>query len=506
MKRKPIALIILDGYAIGKEYAGNAISNAKTTNIDKLLKQYPHSQLNASGMFVGLPHGQMGNSEVGHLNIGAGRVVYQSLTRINHAIETNELSNNINIIEAINNAKNNDKKLHIFGLLSDGGVHSHINHITSLIKTAKENNVEQVYIHAFLDGRDVPPKSALKYISQLKEEMHLIGVGKIATISGRYYAMDRDSNWDRTQKAYDAISFAKGTKFPSASSGIKSSYDEDILDEFIEPFIVDSDGVVSNGDSIIFANFRPDRAIQIATAFSNPSKASFDTKNGPSNLNFYSMMHYSSEVLGKVIFEKQELKNMLGDVICSNGLSQLRIAETEKYAHVTFFLDGGIDKEIENSKRILINSPKVATYDLLPEMSANEVTDAVIKEIEKSKFDLIILNYANCDMVGHTTNINATTKAVEIVDNCLIKVVEKITEVGGISIITSDHGNAEVMLDEQGKPYSAHTTNPVPIIITNNEIKIRDGGKLADIAPTILELLEVEKPEEMTGESLIQTK
>lgn len=506
MSHKPVALIIMDGYAISSNTDGNAIALAETNNIDKLINKYPNTTLSASGLDVGLPEKQMGNSEVGHLNIGAGRIVYQSLTRINKSIEDNTLFTNPSIVKAMNKVIENNGALHLFGLLSDGGVHSHIDHIIYLLQIAKHYNIEKVFLHGFLDGRDVPPKSAINYILKLQEQMTLIGTGKFATISGRYYAMDRDLNWNRTQKAYDAIAFGRGPKYSSPIQGVREAYDNDVVDEFIEPFIVDNDGIVTSNDVIIFANFRPDRAIQIATAFSNPKKADFETKNGPEIDDFYSMMHYSKNVKGSLIFEHLTLNNMLGDVIKDSNLKQLRIAETEKYAHVTFFLDGGIDKEIENAKRVLINSPKVATYDLKPEMSAYEVTEELLNEINENEYDLIILNYANCDMVGHTTNFEATVKAVEVVDECVGKVVSKISEIGGISLITSDHGNAEMMIDELGKPFSAHTTNKVPFIITEENFSLKSHGKLSDIAPTILDLLNVDKPDEMTGESLIIKK
>ena len=512
MNKNLVALIILDGFAYGEEYEGNAIELAKKPNFDYLINKYPNLTLNASGEAVGLPDGQMGNSEVGHLNIGAGRVVYQSLTRINKSIKNKEFFKNEAFIKAINHVKTEGTKLHVFGLLSDGGVHSHINHIIALLRLAKAKDVKDVYVHAFLDGRDVPPKSAIGYVDTLEKEMNNIGIGKIATVSGRYYAMDRDKNFDRTQLAYDAMTIAKANKYSSAKEGILASYDKDIVDEFMIPFIVEEEGKIDNKDAIIFTNFRPDRAIQIATAFSNPEnvkkyategKPSLNTTKGPRNIHFVCMMHYADSVIGDIAFGLQNLDNTFGDYISRLGLKQLRIAETQKYAHVTFFFDGGVDKEIPGSKRILIDSPKVATFDLKPEMSAYEVTDAVLEELNRDDLNVVILNYANCDMVGHTGIISSAKRAVEAVDECLGKVIDKVLDKGGVAIVTSDHGNAEKLIDVDGKPFTAHTTNPVPIIITKEGIKIRKGGNLGDIAPTMLELLGEKQPKEMTGISLI---
>lgn len=512
MKYNLVALIVLDGFGYGPKYPGNAVELAKKPNFDRLIATYPNGTLNASGEAVGLPEGQMGNSEVGHLNIGAGRIVYQSLTRINKHIREKDFFQNPVFLKATDYVKQNHKKLHIMGLLSDGGVHSHINHIIALLQLAKEQNMKDVYVHAFLDGRDTPPKSAVTYVDQLEAAMQEIGVGKIATVAGRYYAMDRDKNFERTQLAYDAMTLGIGKHFDSAREGILASYEEGITDEFVVPFVVDDDGMVENGDAIIFANFRPDRAIQIATAFSNPDgvkalaregKAVLDTSKGPRNIHFVCMMHYAESVIGDIAYGLQDLSNTFGDYISSLGLTQLRIAETQKYAHVTFFFDGGVDKEIPGSKRILIPSPAVATFDLKPEMAAYEVTETVLKELDRDDLNVIILNYANCDMVGHTGVIPAAIKAVEAVDECMGKVVEKVLQKGGVAIVTADHGNAEQMLDENNKPQTAHTTNPVPVIITHKGIKVREGGNLGDIAPTMLELLGLEKPKEMTGTSLI---
>ncbi|MDF2700269.1 MAG: 2,3-bisphosphoglycerate-independent phosphoglycerate mutase [Haloplasmataceae bacterium] len=513
MNKNLVALIILDGFAYGPKYAGNAVELAKKPNFDKYLKSYPNGTLEASGEAVGLPEGQMGNSEVGHLNLGAGRIVYQSLTRLNLAIKTGEFYQNEKFLNVIKHVKENNKKLHIFGLLSDGGVHSHINHIIALIELAKRNNVEKVYVHAFLDGRDVAPKSSVTFVEQLESAMAKIGVGKIGTVAGRFYAMDRDKDYDRTQLAYDALTINKGLQYDSAKAGIEASYSKDVLDEFVLPFIVDEDSMVEDHDAVIFANFRPDRAIQIATAISNPEnvakyskagKAVLDASRGPRKVQLVSFMHYAESVKGEIAYGLQDLSNTLGEVLSKEGLKQLRIAETQKYAHVTFFFDGGLDKEISGSKRVLIESPKVETFDLKPEMSAYEVTEAVLNEIETDTPNVIVLNFANCDMVGHTGNIPAATKAVETVDACLGKVVHAILAKGGVALITADHGNAEKMIDENGEPFTAHTTNPVPIIITEKGIEIRQGGNLGDLAPTMLEFLGVKQPVEMTGVSLIK--
>ncbi|QVK18116.1 2,3-bisphosphoglycerate-independent phosphoglycerate mutase [Mycoplasmatota bacterium] len=513
MNNNLVALIILDGFAYGPKYEGNAIDLAKKPNFDRLIADYPHSTLNASGEAVGLPEGQMGNSEVGHLNIGAGRIVYQSLTRINKSIKEKSFFNNKEFLKATDYVKEHQSKLHIFGLLSDGGVHSHINHIIALIEMAKQQNIEKVYVHAFLDGRDVPPKSAIGYVESLEKAMKEIGLGEIATVSGRYYAMDRDKDYERTQLAYDAMTLAQGLKFNSAKEGIETSYEKGIVDEFVVPFVVKEEGMINEHDAVIFANFRPDRAIQIATAVSNPDnvakyakagKAVLDASKGPRNVCFVCMMHYAESVKGEVAFGLQDLHNTLGDYVSHIGLKQLRIAETQKYAHVTFFFDGGIDKEIPGSKRVLIDSPAVATFDLKPEMSAFEVTDAVLKELDRDDLNMVILNYANCDMVGHTGVIPAAVKAVEAVDTCLGKVVNKIVEKSGVAIVTADHGNAEKLIAEDGKAFTAHTTNPVPLIITEKGIEIREGGNLGDIAPTMLEVLGVGQPKEMTGKSLIK--
>lgn len=506
MKRRPVCLIIMDGYGLAKASDTNAVSLAKKPNLDRIFNEFDTKTLQASGEAVGLPDGQMGNSEVGHMNIGAGRIVWQSLSRINNSIKTGEFNSNEAIVEAINNAKNNNKKFHIFGLASDGGVHSHTSHIIAIAKLAHSMGIENVYYHAFLDGRDVAPKSAGIYLSKIIEE----GNVKVSTVGGRYYGMDRDKNYDRIQVAYDAMTVAKGEFFENPLDGIEASYSKGITDEFVVPFVCCKEGMVESGDSVVFANFRPDRAIQIATSISNPDGIIYNpekpyrlnTENGPRNVTFVSMMKYADQVSGKLAFGLQKLDNLFGDVVSKAGLKQLRIAETEKYAHVTFFFDGGADREILGADRILVNSPKVATYDLQPEMSAIEVCDKVVDAIGKEIYDTIILNFANCDMVGHTGVIPATVKAVETVDTCVGRVVEALDKVGGVALITADHGNAEKLADEEGKPFTAHTTNLVPVVVTDKNIKLRDGI-LSDIAPTLLDLLGVEIPKEMTSKTLI---
>ena len=504
--KKPVMLIIMDGYGLAASGNGNAVSLAKHPNLDRIFNEYDTKTLDASGEAVGLPEGQMGNSEVGHMNIGAGRIVWQSLSRINNSIKTGEFNQNEAIVEAINRAKNNNKKFHIFGLCSDGGVHSHTSHIIAIAKLAHNLGLEKVYYHAFLDGRDVAPKSAGIYLKKIVEEGHVT----VATVGGRYYGMDRDKNYDRIQVAYDAMTIAKGEYFADPFAGIEASYAKGVTDEFMVPFVSAKDGMVEDGDSIVFANFRPDRAIQISTCLSNPEGIVYnaekpyrmDLSHAPKNVFYVSMMKYADTVKGPLAFGLQKLDNLFGDVVSKAGLKQLRIAETEKYAHVTFFFDGGADREIEGADRILLNSPKVATYDLQPQMSAYEVCDKVVDAIHSKKYDTIILNFANCDMVGHTGVIPAAIKAVEAVDTCVGRCVQALDEVGGVALITADHGNAEKLLDVDGKPFTAHTTNLVPVVITDKSIKIRDGI-LSDIAPTLLELLGVEVPVEMTSKSLI---
>ena len=509
MKKRPVCLIIMDGYGLAEPSATNAVSLAKKPNLDRIFSTYDTKKMFASGEAVGLPDGQMGNSEVGHMNIGAGRIVWQSLSRINNAIKTGEFNNNAAILNAIDNALKNNKKFHIFGLCSDGGVHSHTSHIIAIAKLAYSKGIKTVYYHAFLDGRDTDPTSGAGFLKKIMDE----GKVKVATVGGRYYGMDRDKNYDRIQVAYDCMTIAKGEYYPDPIQGIETSYANGKTDEFVVPFVSDKNGMVESGDSVVFANFRPDRAIQISTAISNPEGIVYnpekpyrlDTSKGPVNVTYVSMMKYSDTVKGELAFGLQKFDNLLGDVVAAKGLTQLRIAETEKYAHVTFFFDGGADRQIPGADRILVNSPKVATYDLQPEMSAYEVCDKVCAAIKTLKYDMIILNFANCDMVGHTGVIPAAVKAVEAVDTCVGKVVETLDSVGGVAIITADHGNAEKLADEEGKPFTAHTTNPVPVVITDKNIQIREGI-LSDLAPTILELLEIEKPAEMTSSSIIVKK
>ena len=506
MKKRPVMLIIMDGYGLANPSDTNAISLAKKPNLDRIFSEFDTKTLDACGDAVGLPDGQMGNSEVGHMNIGAGRVVRQSLSRINYSIKTGEFNSNEAILNAIKNAKENGKKFHIFGLCSTGGIHSHIDHIVAISKLAHAQGIENVYYHAFLDGRDTAPTSGKGFLETVIKE----GNVNVATVGGRYYGMDRDKNFDRIQKAYDAMTIGAGEFFADPLAGIQASYDKDVTDEFVVPFVSDKNGMIEEGDSIVFANFRPDRAIQIATAFSNPEGIVYneekpyhlDFSKGPKSTYFVSMMKYADQVKGELAFGLQTFDNLFGDVIAANNMTQLRIAETEKYAHVTFFFDGGADRDIKGADRILVNSPKVATYDLQPEMSAYEVCDKVVEAIHANKYDTIILNFANCDMVGHTGVIPAAVKAVEAVDTCIGKVMAALDEVGGVALITADHGNAEKMADEEGNVYTAHSTNPVPVVVTDKNIKLRDGI-LSDIAPTLLELLGIEKPAEMTSNSLI---
>lgn len=507
---KLAALIILDGYALRDEVVGNAVKQANTPNFDRYWNKYAHNQLTASGEAVGLPDGQMGNSEVGHLNIGAGRIVYQSLTRVNLSIRERDFFANEQFVQAVENAKEDGKALHIFGLLSDGGVHSHIDHLYAVLELAKEKGLNKVYVHGFLDGRDVGQKSAKQYIEQVQAKMDELGVGQFATISGRYYAMDRDKRWDRVKLAYDAIAYGKGKTSKDPLQVVEDAYSEDVYDEFVIPTVITDDSgepvaKMHSGDSVIFHNFRPDRAIQISQSFANNDFEEFDRgQDAPKDLFFVSFMKYSDTVNSKIAYPPTDLKNTVGEVLADNKLNQLRIAETEKYPHVTFFMSGGREAEFEGEKRILINSPKVATYDLQPEMSAYEVTDALLKELDEGNQNAIILNFANPDMVGHSGMLEPTIKAIEVVDECLGKIVDKIIEKGGHAIITADHGNSDEVVSLDGKPMTAHTTNPVPVIVTKEGIELRDGGILGDLAPTLLDLLNVDLPEEMTGKSLIK--
>ncbi|OEH92260.1 2,3-bisphosphoglycerate-independent phosphoglycerate mutase [Bacillus solimangrovi] len=510
MAKKPHALIILDGFGLRDETKGNAVTQANTTNFDRLWNQYPHSTLTASGEAVGLPEGQMGNSEVGHLNIGAGRIVYQSLTRVNKSIRMGDFFENDTFNDAMDHVKEKGKALHIFGLLSDGGIHSHINHMFALLKLASEKGLEKVYIHGFLDGRDVGPQTAKTYIKQAQEKMDEYGVGEIATISGRYYSMDRDKRWDRVEKSYRAMVYGEGPSYTNPIELVDDSYENGIYDEFVLPSVITKEdgtpvATIEEEDAVIFYNFRPDRAIQISRAFTNKDFRDFDRgENAPKDVHFVCLTQFSETVDGYVAFKPANLDNTCGEVLSQNGLKQLRIAETEKYPHVTFFFSGGREAEFPGEERILIDSPKVATYDLKPEMSAYEVTDALVNEIEADKHDAIILNFANPDMVGHSGMLEPTIKAIEAVDECLGRVIEAIQAKDGVAIITADHGNADEVITLEGNPMTAHTTNPVPVIVTKEGIELRNDGILGDLSPTLLDLLNVELPEEMTGQSLIK--
>ena len=508
MKNKLTMLMILDGFGINEKTEENAVAIANTPNIDKLMKQYPTTKVYTSGLNVGLPEGQMGNSEVGHTNIGAGRIVYQELTRITKTIEEGDFFSIPELVEAIENCKKNNSKLHIMGLVSDGGVHSHNRHLYALLELAKRKGIEEVYVHCFLDGRDTPPASAENYITQLEEKMKEKGIGKIASLEGRFYAMDRDKRWERVQKAYNALVNGDGIKVQTAISAIESSYQKEVFDEFVEPTVICNGetpiATIEENDSVIFFNFRPDRAREITRALVDEKFDGFETKKMP--LYFVCMTQYDETMPNvKIAFKPTALKNTFGEVVSNNGLSQLRIAETEKYAHVTFFFNGGEEKQYPGEERILVPSPKVETYDMKPEMSAYEVTDKVIEAIKSEKFDCIILNYANPDMVGHTGSLEAAVKAIETIDECVGKVIEEVTKQQGVLLITADHGNAEQMIDyKTGEPHTAHTTNPVPLILVGMEnVKLQEG-KLADLAPTMLDIMRIEQPVEMTGESMIK--
>lgn len=507
MSKKPVALVILDGFGISDNVEGNAVKAAHKPNYDRYFNNYPHGELGASGLSVGLPEGQMGNSEVGHLNIGAGRVVYQQLTRITKSIEDGDFAENEALQKAVNNAKENNSSLHLMGLLSDGGVHSHINHLKGLLKLAKEKDVQKVYIHAFLDGRDVPPASAKEYIAELENYMQEVGVGQIATVSGRYYAMDRDKRWERVQLAYNAIVLGKGEEAATAIEAVDKSYNDNKTDEFVLPTIIAGAGKanVKNKDSVIFFNFRPDRAREITRAINDKVFDGFSRE--ALDLTFVTMTEYDVTLQGvDVAFGPESYTNTLGEYVSKMGKNQLRIAETEKYAHVTFFFNGGVEEPNSNEDRALIPSPKVATYDMQPEMSAYKVTEELLNKLDEDKYDMIILNFANPDMVGHTGVFDAAKKAIEAVDVCLGKVVDKILEKNGTAFITADHGNAEQMIDfSTGKPMTAHTTDLVPFLYVAADAKpLKDTGILADIAPTMLQVMGLEVPKEMTGKSLIK--
>lgn len=513
---KPItALLILDGFGYRKEKEGNAIKTDGVANIKALWDSYPHTLLQASGMDVGLPAGQMGNSEVGHLNIGAGRIVYQEFTRISKSIDDGEFFQNPAFLGAVENCKKHDSALHLMGLCSDGGVHSHLTHLYALLKLAKDHGLEKVFVHCFMDGRDVPPTSGKGYVEQVDAKLKELGVGRIATVMGRYYAMDRDNRFERVEKAYAALTFGEGLTASSAAEAMQQSYDAGVTDEFVVPTVVLTDGkptaTIQAQDSVIFYNFRPDRAREISRAYIFEDFDGFERKNGFFPLYYVSMTQYDKTFEGhlQIAFKPQSMHNTLGEYLAKMGKTQLRIAETEKYAHVTFFFNGGVEAPNEGEDRALIASPKVATYDLKPEMSAYEVTDEAVRRIESGKYDVMILNFANCDMVGHTGVMDAAVAAVHAVDSCVRMVVEAIQKTGGRCIITADHGNAEYMWDEKAQvPFTAHTTNPVPCILVDDSrksVELREGGRLCDLAPTLLDLMELPVPQEMTGKTLIKS-
>ncbi len=509
MSKKPYALIIMDGYGVNERHEGNAIYSANTPNMDKYLKECPNSIIHASGMDVGLPEGQMGNSEVGHTNIGAGRIVYQELTRITKSIADGDFFENDALKAAVENCKKNNSAFHLMGLLSDGGVHSHINHLYGLLEMAKKNGLDKVFIHCFMDGRDVSPTSGADFAESLVSKIREIGTGKIASVMGRYYAMDRDNRWERVEEAYKAMVKGEGNKDTSAVNAIKKSYNDNVTDEFVVPTVITDEngnalGTIDAGDSVVFFNFRPDRAREISRTIVDPEFSGFEREFFDTY--FVCMTQYDASMPNvDVAFKPQTLTNTFGEYISQKGLRQLRIAETEKYAHVTFFFNGGVESVYDGEDRALINSPKVATYDLQPEMSAVEVTDEVVKRIESGSYDVIVLNFANCDMVGHTGVFDAAVKAVETVDACLGRTIDAIEKMGGIALVTADHGNADQMLDyDTNDVFTAHTTNVVPLVMIGVEdgLKLKNG-RLADLAPTLLDLMGLEKPEEMTGESLL---
>jgi len=507
MRKKPVMLMILDGWGIGKPGPTNAVTCASTPHLDYLFNRYPHTELRCSGLDVGLPAGQMGNSEVGHMNIGSGRIVYQELTRITKSIEDGDFFTNAELVKAMAEAKKGGKKLHLLGLLSDGGVHSHIKHIIGLLRLAKEQGLSEVYVHAFLDGRDTPPQSAVTYVKQLEKAMVEIGVGKIATVSGRYYAMDRDKRWERVEKAYVAMTEGKAPTATTAAAGIEASYGQGVNDEFVVPFLVAGvNGTVEAGDSMICFNFRPDRARELTRAFVDEEFSYFPRCATAYPVYYVCMAQYDVTIKAPVAFPPEKLTHTLGEVVSQAGLKQLRIAETEKYAHVTFFFNGGAEAPNKGEDRVLIPSPKVATYDLQPEMSAYLVTEKLLELLDEDIYDLIILNFANPDMVGHTGVLKAAIKALEAVDECVGGIIEKVQKLGGVACITADHGNLEQMEDPiTHKPFTAHTTNNVPFLLVGGPEGVSlQPGRLADIAPTLLQLLELEAPAEMTGTSLIK--
>ena len=503
MNKTPTTLIIMDGFGLRAEASGNAIRTAATPRLDQFFQDFAHTELSASGLDVGLPDGQMGNSEVGHTNIGAGRVVFQDLPRITKSIADGDFFQNPAYLHAMDQCLQNDTSLHLMGLLSDGGVHSHLDHLFALLRMAKEKGLTKVFIHAFLDGRDVSPTSGADFVARTVEACREIGVGRIATVMGRYYAMDRDKRWDRVEQAYDAMVYGEGATFnPVPVAAVKDSYAAGVTDEFVEPVVCDSEGTISDNDSVIFFNFRPDRAREITRALVDPNFDGFTRQYFP--LTFVCNTEYDATMPNvEVAFPRTSVRNGLGEYLSQMGMTQLRIAETEKYAHVTFFFNGGSETVFPGEDRVLVASPKVATYDLQPEMSAQEVADKCVERIESGAYDVIILNFANCDMVGHTGVFDAAVKAVETVDTCVGQVVDATLKMGGIAMITADHGNAEQMTEPDGSPMTAHTTNPVPFILCGAGTELRSGGRLADIAPTILDMMGLACPPEMDGKTLI---
>ena len=512
MKDKQYILMILDGVGLNDNETGNALKLADTPNLDRLIARYPNTYLKTSGLSVGLPEGQMGNSEVGHTTIGSGRVIYQDLTMITEKIKSGEFFKNKILLDAIEHVKRNDSKLHIFGLLSDGGVHSHIEHIYALLELAKREGIDEVYIHAFMDGRDTPPTSGVDYIRALENKCKELEVGKLSTIIGRFYAMDRDKRWDRVETAYNAMTLGEGKHSKTAERAVENSYECQEFDEFIKPIVIVDDedipvGLVESKDAVIFANFRPDRAREISHAFTDYTFTDFVRKSGKlTHLKYVSMTEYDESLDSvKVAYKKEEIKETLGEFLAKRGYTQLRIAETEKYAHVTFFFNGGQEKEYNGETRILVPSPKVATYDLKPEMSAYEVTDNLIQAIDSKLHDVIVINYANGDMVGHTGNLEAAIKAVEVLDECVGKVIDKLVSVGGEAVIIADHGNCEQMIDlNTSEPMTSHTIFDVPLIVVSDRVKAIESGTLSDVAPTLLDLMGLNKPKEMTGSSVVK--
>lgn len=509
--KKTVVLTIMDGFGYNPETKGNAIYAANTPRLDRIMKECPHTLIGASGMDVGLPDGQMGNSEVGHTNIGAGRIVYQELTRITKSIADGDFFENPALCDAMDSCKKNGSALHLMGLLSPGGVHSHIDHLYALLEMAKRKGLTEVYVHALLDGRDVPPASAAEILEQAQQKLSEIGAGKIATVMGRFYGMDRDNRWNRVEKAYNALVLGEGVHAADAVKAVRASYevvDEDgkhLTDEFVLPTVIDGTRRIADGDSVIFFNFRPDRAREITRTFVDPDFTGFERKGGMKKVNYVCFTQYDASMPNvEIAFRPQELKNTLGEFLANHHMTQLRIAETEKYAHVTFFFNGGREVKFDGEDRILVASPKVATYDLKPEMSAYEVCDKVCEAIESGKYDVVILNFANCDMVGHTGVFEAAVKAVETVDTCVGRVEDSVLKMGGVMLLTADHGNADRMIDTDGAPFTAHTTNPVPLAVIGKDCRLKEGGRLCDLSPTIIHLLGLEQPAEMTGVNLIE--